>query len=86
MDVGLVPGESAVHEVLKRRDSRYSAGYTEAVSGAPDANEPEGLVMVPLDEVVAVASARPTPTSGALRASGLTDEEWDAFIEALTDG
>ena len=60
MDVGLVPGESAVHEVLKRRDSRYSADDTEALSGAPDANEPEGLVMVPLDEVVAVASARPT--------------------------
>ena len=55
------------------------------MSVAPDANEPEGLVMVPLDEVVAVASARPTPTSGALIASGLTDEEWDAFIEALTE-
>ncbi|CCM64902.1 hypothetical protein BN381_50044 [Candidatus Microthrix parvicella RN1] len=53
-----------------------------------DAHHPDshpGLTMVPLDQVVAVARARPTPTGGHLVASGLTDEEWDAFIDALTD-
>lgn len=55
------------------------------MSAIPDANEPEGLVMVPLDDVVAVARSRPTPKGGHLVASGLTDEEWDAFIEALTE-
>ena len=34
---------------LKRRDSRCSADYPELMSVAPDANEPDGLVMVPLD-------------------------------------
>lgn len=41
--------------------------------------------MVSPEDAVAVASSRPIPTGGHLVASGLTDEEWDAFIEALTE-
>ncbi len=41
--------------------------------------------MVPLDEVVAVARSRPSPTGGHLVAAGLTDEEWDAFIRVLEE-
>lgn len=55
------------------------------MSAVPEANEPEGLVMVSPEDAVAVASSRPIPTGGHLVASGLTDEEWDAFIEALTE-
>ena len=55
------------------------------MSTAPDTENPEGLIMVPPDEAVAVARSRPTPTGGHLVASGLTDAVWSAFIEALSE-
>lgn len=43
----------------------------------------EGLIMGTPDE--AIARARPLPSLESLAIPGLTDEEWDAFIEALTE-
>lgn len=60
-------------------------GYPGNMQTGPNANEPYKLVMVSPKDAVAVARSRPTPTDGHLVASGLTDEEWDAFIEALTE-
>lgn len=43
----------------------------------------EGLTMVTPDE--AIAQARPLPSLESLAIPGLTDEEWDAFMDALTE-
>lgn len=46
-------------------------------------DQPAGLTVVaPKD---AVRHARPVPSADALAIEGLTDEEWDAFEQALAE-
>ncbi|CCM64898.1 MULTISPECIES: hypothetical protein [Candidatus Neomicrothrix] len=49
----------------------------------PEMTEEEGLIMVTPDE--AIARARPLPSPESVAIPGLTDEEWDAFVDALAE-
>ena len=43
----------------------------------------ERIKVVPIDE--ALRMAKPLPPPGEINIEGLTDDEWDAFIRALTE-
>lgn len=51
------------------------------VSVASNSDEPVGLTVLPPDE--ALLRTLPVPTAEELGIEGLTDEEWDAFEQAL---
>jgi len=48
-----------------------------------DAYGNERIKVLPIDE--ALRMAKPLPPPGEIDIEGLTDEEWDAFIRALTE-
>lgn len=50
-----------------------------SIVAQPD--QPTGLTVVAPDD--AVRRARPVPSAKVLAIEGLTDEEWDAFEQAL---
>lgn len=43
----------------------------------------ERIKVVPIDE--ALRMAKPLPPPGEINIEGLTDDEWDAFMRALTE-
>ena len=53
------------------------------VTVVPHSDEPLALTVLPPDE--AVKAARPVPDGDELTIEGLTDDEWDAFLQALTE-
>lgn len=63
--------------------SDTSAAYARCVSVAENSQEPSHLMMVtPKD---ALQRALPLPSADDMAVEGLTDEEWDAFEQALAD-
>ena len=49
----------------------------------PNPDQPEVLTVVPPDE--ALRLARPLPGADEMAIDGLTDDEWEAFQQALAD-
>lgn len=49
----------------------------------PSSDQPLVLTVVPPEE--AVRLARPLPSNDEMAIEGLTDDEWKAFEQALTD-
>ena len=66
-------------------DTPPSRGKLHYTSPAPesDATEKPGLTMVKPDE--AIARALPVPKPEEVAIPGMTDEEWDAFVQALAE-
>ncbi len=64
---------------------RVAAGeaYARRVSVAENPHESSHLTVVGPDE--ALERARPLPSDDDMVIEGLTDEEWDAFEQALAD-
>lgn len=48
-----------------------------------DADDNARIKVVPIDE--ALRTAKPLPPPGEINIEGLTDDEWDAFMRALTE-
>ena len=48
-----------------------------------DADDNARIKVVPIDE--ALRMAKPLPPPGEINIEGLTDDEWDAFMRALTE-
>jgi len=48
-----------------------------------DADDNTRIKVVPIDE--ALRMAKPLPPPGEINIEGLTDDEWDAFMRALTE-
>ena len=57
--------------------------YTVQVTVVPHSDEPFSLTVLPPD--AALEAARPVPSGDELAIEGLTDDEWDAFLQALTE-
>lgn len=53
------------------------------MTNAAHENETDGLTFV--DAADALRLARPLPSADELAIEGLTDDEWDAFMQALAD-
>ena len=49
----------------------------------PNPDQPEVLTVVPPEE--ALRLARPLPDADEMAIEGLTDDEWEAFEQALAD-
>ena len=58
--------------------------YTwEVMAVVPNADEPEGLTVLPPEE--ALQRARPLPSDDEMAIDGLTETEWRAFKAALAE-
>lgn len=53
------------------------------MSSVPQPDRPTGLTVVAPDD--ALREARPVPDLAELTIEGLTDEEWDAFEQAIAE-
>jgi len=53
------------------------------MSVVPTPDDRQGLTVLPPDE--ALRRARPLPSDDELAIGGLTDDEWNAFREALAE-
>jgi hypothetical protein len=49
----------------------------------PEPDDLAGLTVLPPDE--ALRRAKPLPSAASLAIEGLTDEEWEAFVQALAE-
>ena len=54
-----------------------------SVTVVPNSNEPLSLTVLPPD--AALEAARPVPSADELAIEGLTDDEWNAFLQALAE-
>jgi hypothetical protein len=53
------------------------------VTVVPHSDEPLSLTVLPPNE--AIQAARPVPEGEELSIEGLTDDEWEAFLQALAE-
>jgi len=68
---------------IRMAASDTRAAYARNVSVAENPQEPRRLTVVTPKE--ALQRARPLPSDDDMAVEGLTDEEWDAFEQALAD-
>jgi hypothetical protein len=68
---------------VKAAASSAGEAYAPRVSVAENPQGSSHLTVVAPDE--ALERARPLPSDGDMVIEGLTDEEWDAFEQALAD-
>lgn len=61
---------------------RYHCVMSDAASPR-GADDNARVKVVPIDE--ALRTAKPLPPPGEINIEGLTDDEWDAFMRALTE-
>lgn len=66
----------------RQRSPRRGAAYAGSVSVAEQTPEPHVMVLPP-DE--AVRRARPLPDGDEFALADITDDEWDAFQQALAE-
>ena len=72
---------TSLRSVATATRPRHGTDTLGVVSIASNSNEPVGLTVLPSDE--ALLRTLPVPTAEELEIEGLTDEEWDAFEQAL---
>lgn len=70
-------------EVAGCRSRCAKTGILGPMTNAAHENETDGLTFV--DAADALRLARPLPSADELAIEGLTDDEWDAFMQALAD-